>query len=300
MGESIELQSFEDAAGDWTTDLQQPVDHDIRSVDNVSEIFAAGHINNNDIEYPVSSFGHASSQSVPDSDLHIPRLDFDIDTLATSSANTSNSTIEDFARPTRSPAPSRLRSRPVASVDSQCILACTQIIANLENYIITDLKALDIILGIIKKAVDTLNKLINVQQDSRSFRCQALFGVIMYQIIELLEAGCAGFLVEHTNGATQGLDKLDSIGTGGYLPSLGFGTFQIDAEDQRSWRAQIVLKELRQSSEILQKIVSLARIGHLRELQEQTGGEREPCYADLERRLKSLCEEVRKAGSSRL
>ena len=292
------LQSFEDATGDWTTELQQPLDHDMRSVDDVSDIFAAGHINNNNIEYPVSNFGHAPSQSVADSDLSVPSLDFDIDTLAASSVNTGSSNIEEFARPTRSLAPTRLRSRLVASIDSQCILACTQIIINLENYIITDLKALDIILGIIKKAIDTLHKLINLQQDSRSFRIQALFGVIMYQIIELLETGCAGFLVEHTKAATQGLDKLDSIDVGGYLPGLGFGTFQIDAEDKRSWRAQIVLKALRQSSEILQKIVSLARIGHIHDLQQQAGSEREPCYADLERRLKSLCEEVRKAGSS--
>jgi hypothetical protein len=174
-------------------------------------------------------------------------------------------------------------------VDSDCVLACCQIISTLENYLMTNLRALDIILGVIRESVDALNRIMNLQQDSRAFRCHALMGAIMYQIIELLEAGCNAFLAESTHRVPAGLDKLPSIA------GFGIGLYQIGGGvQQRQWRAQAVLKEVQQANEILQRVVALQRLGHEHERQ---GAEKEACHADLERRLRQLGNAVARVGS---
>ena len=172
-------------------------------------------------------------------------------------------------------------------------------ITSLENYIADQLKALDLILGIVKRAVDTLNPLVGQQLGPRNLKCLALFGVMMYQIIELVEAGCAKFLEDQPEDFSMPdlspANGLGRLGVGG--AGLGFGAFHFNHEEQKMWRSQIVLKELLQISELLRKIMALANTGPRGQETVSSASEREGCYHDLEGRLKVVIEKVRGRAS---
>lgn len=178
--------------------------------------------------------------------------------------------------------------QPRRDVDSHCVLACTEIISNLENYVLAELKALDLCLAIVRQTVDELSRLVETQQGSRNFRCMALFSVIMYQIIELLESGCAAFLIEGESEPTNGVPGWLRNGS---TPGRGFGAFRMGAREQRAWRTEIVLKDLQQGSEVLEKIITLARLGP-RQTCRGTSEERAACYIELERRFAALRERL--------
>lgn len=168
------------------------------------------------------------------------------------------------------------------------MLACAQIIINLENYILAELKALDFCLGIVRQTVDELGWLVETQQASRNSRYMGIFAVIMSQIIELLEVECADYLFEGKSEAANGFSEwLRNQST----PGFGFGAFRMGAREQRAWRAGIVLKKVRQSSEILQKIITLARLGPL-QLSPGTAEDWAACYSELEGRFRALCEKI--------
>lgn len=170
------------------------------------------------------------------------------------------------------------------NVDSHCVLACTEIINNLERYVLAELKALDLCLTIVRPANEDLRRLVDTQKASRNFRCMALFSVIMYQIVELFEVGCAAFILEGIGGPEKMLPEwLRSGGTSG----LGLGAFRMGAKEQRAWRTDIVLKDVQQSVEILQSIVTLARLGP-RQACQDTPDERASCYSELECRFAVL------------
>ena len=173
-------------------------------------------------------------------------------------------------------------------LDSHCVLACTQIISHLETYILADLKTLDLSLSIVRDTLTEIGRLVDTQRASRNFRCMALFSVIMYQIIELLEAGCDTFLSETKENPADGLPGWLRHGS---AANFGFGAFRMGAKEQRAWRADIVLKELCKSSEILQKIINLARLGP-RQVCNGNPDDRAACYSDLERRLVALREKI--------
>ncbi|MCJ1401061.1 hypothetical protein MMC11_004273 [Xylographa trunciseda] len=150
------------------------------------------------------------------------------------------------------------------ALDSQCVRACTQIISGLENYLAADLRVLDLVLEVVKRAVEKLEQLIVLQQDSRCSRCMTLFATILHQIIELLETGCAAFLAErdHCNpAASAGFEKPNFLVSGSvFSGDLGFRAFAIDAEDQFQWKNRTVQKELRQAMKILQNFNDLSKI----------------------------------------
>ncbi|GAW26026.1 hypothetical protein SAMD00023353_1901010 [Rosellinia necatrix] len=126
-----------------------------------------------------------------------------------------------------------LGSRPRNEGDSQCCLECCQMINDLENYIMAELKAFKILLGIIRRALGRLGGLINSQQNVGNARCIMLFTTVMHQILELLEA-CLSSVVAEPKGR----------GLSGGLLGIGFGDFTIDAEDQSAFRLQTILKEV--------------------------------------------------------
>jgi len=89
---------------------------------------------------------------------------------------------------TRQPMPLSLGLRPRNEQDSQCILECVRIITDVENYIMAELKSFKILLSIIREALNSLKRLIGLQQASRNLRCLFLFSTIQYQVLEMLEA----------------------------------------------------------------------------------------------------------------
>ena len=144
-----------------------------------------------------------------------------------------------------------------AEAESHCVFNLTQMIANLQRYIFMELKALEIILGVTKRCVTQLRKLLGLQQAPVNFRCIALFSIAMDQIISLFEAGCSTF---NNNSGPFGeahgpMGRLNGVSS---LPSIGFGTFQLDEEEQKTWQKQIVTKELQISLELLHRIEAIS------------------------------------------
>ncbi|KAL9084063.1 MAG: hypothetical protein Q9165_008264 [Trypethelium subeluteriae] len=163
--------------------------------------------------------------------------------------------------------------------DSQCVLACCQIISQLESFINARVRVLDLTLEMIKKTIKTMSSL--MQRDSRSGRCHLLLTVIMQQVMDLLETGCSDFLKETASASKDGeLPEFDSIG--GILSGFGFGGFQVGANEQRAWRAKVVIKELHGVQGVLQR---------LHDVSSDSSRQEKPCQENLERRLAVLLEQ---------
>ncbi|KAF2259673.1 hypothetical protein CC78DRAFT_620824 [Lojkania enalia] len=179
--------------------------------------------------------------------------------------------------------------RSMAKIDSKCVLACANIITTLENYLLSELKVLDLILSTVRQVGDELKKLIQHQQQTRSDRCMLLFVTIMHQIIHLLEMGAKETFEEdstHENVVSVGLFS-DTQSC--FMPKLGFGAFSINSEEQRAWKSHIIRKELQHTGELLAGILALARLGPRGACNSpEAVAERIKCLSMLERRLKSL------------
>ena len=275
----------------WTAELQNPLDT-MATMFDVQPDKSGTSIS----EPQASDLTSGNAFSSLGDELIVPNFDFDM-TETPQPPERSHNDMEFTSlapSPQRIPPPGSRRPEPKRRLDSQCVLACCQIISSLEKYILAELKVLDIILDIVRRAVDDLDQFVRKQQGSRNLRCLTLFGTVMLQIIELLEIGCATFLAENRG---QDSDDDDGDGTGGDggndSLSLSFGVFRVGPEQQRAWRSQVVLRELQQSSQILQKIITLAGIGpDAEERNTEDVKNCEGCYLDLERRLQDLCVKV--------
>jgi hypothetical protein len=178
--------------------------------------------------------------------------------------------------------------KELAKLDSRCVLICVHILATLENYLLSELKALDLILEAIRKATAELKKLVQLQEQSRSDRCIILFTAIMFQVTALLEAGAKPL------PGSEG-DALEGFHSGfqtSLVPALGFGAFSLSREHQRELQSQIVLREYRHVGEVLSSVMLLARRGprgasHAPDMVEQ----RTRSLSSLEQKLKGLCEQ---------
>ena len=282
--------ALDNAILNWNTDIQDSLDADMMSFDGNSDLFDCFNTDRQAPVAPHEAVAASAPLSITSSDLQVPSLSFSADLDNTPSDRTDQRNAISFQslvdRNTTGPLTQLYERR--SKVDSRCIIACTHIVTTLENYILADLKALDLVLEIVKKTVDKVGELISVQEDSKSFCCLALFSVIMHQVMGLLEAGCAG-LAESRDQASQGpASGLDRIGCG--IPVFGFGTFQMDPEEHHAWRAQIVVKELQRSERVLQKMAALGT-GRRHEGQAEVLG---LWYQDLERRLGALRESLRR------
>ncbi|KAH8722613.1 hypothetical protein GQ44DRAFT_354941 [Phaeosphaeriaceae sp. PMI808] len=239
----------------------------------------------NDAELADAS--HDVSQYMNDSTM--AAMDFSMQDLLETPPSSVN-TVEGPDAPTGSRSqtmPLSLGLRPRNEQDSQCILECCYIISDLENYIMSDLKAFRILLGIVRKALASLTTLVGFQQESRSLRCLFLFSTIMYQVLEMLESTVAN--VENTS-QSQHISGPSLLSSGLRMPQLGFGDFGLDHSEQAAWRLQTISKEVRRSMEVLKKIQILSGVGPTGT--ETVGGDigksRESRHTDLILRFQQL------------
>lgn len=165
--------------------------------------------------------------------------------------------------------------------NSQCVIACSQIISSLEKYQVDKLKVLDLILGIVKRVTERLDPLVNGQFECPNTKCLTLFSIIMYQLVEILEAGCADFLAD-TSDAQRPLSS--------EVLQAGFHEldFSMGYKDQERFRSQVILEVLRPVFRIMQKVLFIST---------KAGLDRDSCYQDKESRLKTLMEKVKKRTS---
>lgn len=166
--------------------------------------------------------------------------------------------------------------------NSQCVIACTQIIFSLEKYQADNLKVLDLILGIVKRVAEKLDPLVNGQFGCPSTKCLALFNIIIYQLVEILEAGCADFLADTSDPKRPLYSELEAG-----FHELDFGGLGIGYKDQERFRSQIILDVLRPVIKITQKMLFIST---------NAGLDRDSCHQDRERRLKTLVDKVKKRG----
>ena len=144
-------------------------------------------------------------------------------------------------------------------LDSKCVLACAHILATLENYLLSDLKTLELVLRETHKATEDLKQLVSLQQESRCERCIILFTAILFQIVSLLEVGTAP-QPDHEVGIGLPGSNFAGLQTD-FIPALGFGTFSITDVEKSSWKSQMVLRECRHVGEVLSSVTGLAEMG---------------------------------------
>ena len=176
-------------------------------------------------------------------------------------------------------------SRFKSQNDSQCVLACTQIISSLENYIATDLRSEELILNVSQCAAEQLNTLVDMQKEARTVRCLILFSTVLHQLFELLEVGCSTVLAER-NGQCSSMpnvlsSELKSFG------KFGMGSSAGDLEEQLAWKARKMAKVLQHTMEILRKVSALVRAGPRSQTMRQAV-DRDWCFNDLMHRITCL------------
>jgi len=181
---------------------------------------------------------------------------------------------------------SRQAQREKDEADSQCVVQCCHLISDLESYIIADMEAFQILLGIVRKANERLNELIDTQQSSRNTRCVMLFSTVCYQLVALLQ------LCHKTMSAPSTSRRTSLLMPGG---GLGFGGFGYNEEEESSWKAQRALKEIQQGCETVKRIKLLVGV----EAENITAASiigavtRENCFTDIEQRFNELAGVIR-------
>lgn len=170
---------------------------------------------------------------------------------------------------------------PDSGRNSQCVIACSQIISNLEKYQADKLKVLDLILGIVKRVTERLDPLVNGQFEFPNTKCLTLFGIILYQLVEILEVGCASFLAEAAD--TPGSNSSDILEAS--FHEFDFGGLGMGYKDQDRFRSQVILEVIRPVVKIMQKVFFIST---------KAGLDKDNCYQDRESRLKALVEKVKR------
>ncbi|KAI1122640.1 hypothetical protein F5Y10DRAFT_270885 [Nemania abortiva] len=165
------------------------------------------------------------------------------------------------------------------NADSKCCVECCQIIYDLENYIMSEMRAFKIILGIIRQTQEKLNDLIDLQRDSLNPRCMMLFSTILYQILELM-AMCLS-IVESEQNQWHGRPHA------GISAGLGLGYSSIDAEEQSTLGVRIIAREARRATEFLRKLESLVPRSRDGASGSQRGAGRD-AHVDLELRFQEI------------
>jgi hypothetical protein len=282
--QSTSAGGFEDVVLNWSNELAAA--SDVNMLNDTDQLFANLVTENQHGQIsPVndSQFGtetRRTSFSQAESDIRSPEVNFETTTHSDRRSH--------FALARRKPLHAQLQlssnSRYTSNrTSSQCIVACTKIILSLEKYLIDDLKVLDLIFDIVKKVMGQLNPLVEYQFVTRDMKCLTIFRVIVKQIIELLEAGCANFFAELQD---DGASEEDGDVIGGSLSNLGFGFLNVTPGDQRRWRSQLVLEELQPISQNLRKIVALIN----------TNLQFTASQVDIQTSLSALMETTRRRG----
>ncbi|KAH9904347.1 hypothetical protein F4778DRAFT_732185 [Xylariomycetidae sp. FL2044] len=163
----------------------------------------------------------------------------------------------------------------------QCVIACSQIIFSLEKYQLDKLKVLNFILGIVKGVTRKLDPLVDNQFAGCDTKCLALFDIIIYQLAEILETGCADFLADTSDAAWPLSMELMDPG----FHEVDIGGFGMGLKDRERFRSQIILEVLRPVTRIMQKVLFISS---------SAGIHGDNCAREGQDRLKSLEEKIKK------
>lgn len=124
----------------------------------------------------------------------------------------------------------------------QCISLCTQIISHLESQISDSSLGLDGVLRISKSCISGLLHITSLESCKANPNCFLLLCVAVNQMITLFE--------NNIPAMNSFLNTL-SVST---LPSLLFGSFQVDHEDQLAFCAGLICREIQRCRQLLDRI----------------------------------------------
>jgi len=273
------MEEEHDSIMRWTTDSNTNVSED-DSLDATSIDPTAQHPYDNT---------HGTSDAIAPleaaSELQIPQgLDFNLDDFLGYPMDPSS---EDMAlQSARTSAEENAQKKRL--IDYQCIVSCCEIVMELEGYVNENVRSLQIVLGVVKKAMEKVNELHTLQQLYRTPRCMAMLAVIMYQVVALLESGCANLLNPQQDQRPDVSAQLH-----GWLPGLALGGLSMSVEDQSFYRTHLLLKTVQQASELLLKGKKLAGVRESGTNHPAAAPEdQERCFAQLEGRLRRLTERI--------
>ena len=124
----------------------------------------------------------------------------------------------------------------------QCISLCTQIISHLESQISDSSLAVDGVLRISKSCISGLLHITSLDSCKANPNCFLLLCVAVNQMTTLFENNIP---------AMSSLLNSLSVST---LPSLLFGSFQVDHEDQLAFCARLLYREIQRCRQLLDRI----------------------------------------------
>lgn len=133
-------------------------------------------------------------------------------------------------------------NKNATSNTSQCMSACTKVIEHLEKKMHDNCVALDEVLRVGKVFVGEIERILNLDACRESGNCLLLVSVAINQITSLFEANI-------------GSDHVP-LGTLSTVPSLVFGSFQVDPEEQIAFCTRIISKEIRRCRQVLETLIS--------------------------------------------
>lgn len=133
---------------------------------------------------------------------------------------------------------------------NQSISLCTQIIVYLESQMSDNSLGLDGILRISKTCMNDLLRITTLKSCQANPNCLLLLCVAVNQMITLLE--------NSIGAKTSPLDPL----CGSTLPSLLFGTFQVDQEEQLAFCTRLICREIQRYRQLLDRMKGMNQIHH--------------------------------------
>lgn len=132
-----------------------------------------------------------------------------------------------------------------------CISACNEIIEYLDSHIHLDLTALDAVMRVNQTAATKLARLLSLPECRASASCPLLICIAMEQIVTLFECSIRTSSSSSSSSLLPTSDNTNNV----VLPNLGFGFFQVDAEEMVALRAHIITKELRRAFVVLETLI---------------------------------------------
>lgn len=159
-----------------------------------------------------------------------------------------------------------------ASRSSQCMSACTKLIEYLEKRVHNNSIALDEVLRVSKVSVGEIERILNLDACRESANYLLLVSVAINQITSLFEANIRSGNV--------------SLGTLSMVPSLVFGSFEVDPEEQIAFYTRIVGKEIRRCRQVLENLSGTLQ--HFSAQTAQSVGLNKHWFTSTARRLDAL------------
>lgn len=134
---------------------------------------------------------------------------------------------------------------------THAVVACCEIASQLERYLLADLRPLDIILEVCRRACNRLMELNDISAACYP-RVPTLVYITLAQAVELIRKGCEELLDETQYNRNRTFVNLDSKLSS--TTNLEFGVLNTDPQERRSWYAQLVIKELNKIQRLVEHL----------------------------------------------